>query len=125
MSLIAVTLVLFFVPKNSVFACVVFRYYKLLEQGFFSPEYDELDYTRDSFRRSRAGSLRRDSFPATKDGVYTGPIDLLPKPESDLRTSRKVSTSNALKVIPELSESKESSFGSNENQDLYEFPVAV
>ena len=109
MSLIAVTLVLLFVPKNSVFACVVFKYYKLLVQGFYSPDYDELDYTKESFRRSRAGSSRRDSLRTLKE---TSEVSVKAEPEP--RTSRKVSTNNVLKVIPELSESKDSSFEGNE-----------
>ena len=125
MSLIAVTLVLLFVPKNSVFACIVYRYYKLLIQGFFSPDYDEFDYTRESFRRSRAGSSRRDSLRTIKDGIYTGPIETSIKPETEVRNFRKVSTSNVLKAIPELSESKDSSFESNDNRELYELAAIV
>ena len=109
MSIVAATLVLFFVPKNSIFACVVYKYYKLLSQGFYSNDYDDLDYTRETFRRSRAGSSRRDSLRTLKEAS-----EVSSKAEPDARTSRKVSTSNALKVIPELSESKDSSCESNE-----------
>lgn len=125
MSLIAVSLVIFFVPKNSVFACIVYRYYKLLVQGFFSPDYDELDYTRETFRRSRAGSSRRDSVQTIKDGLFTGGVEISSKPDSETRNFRKVSSSNVLKAIPELSESKEGSFESAENQEVYERFIAV
>jgi len=114
-SLIAVTLVLFFVPKNSLFACVVYKYYKLLVKGFYSPDYDDLDYTKDTFRRSRAGSSRRDSLHTLKDGMYTAISEVPSKQETEARNSRKVSTSNVLKVIPELSESRDSSLESKES----------
>ena len=104
MSLIAASLVLLFVPKNSLFAVVVYKYHKVLTHGFYTPDFDDYDYSRETWRRSRAGSFRRDSVHTLKD-------EALLRQDSEVRNSRKVSTTVMLKAIPELSESKDSYSG--------------
>ena len=125
-SLIALTFVLCFVPKNAFFSFVVYKYYKLVIYGFISPDYDELDFSKETIRRSRAGSSRRESLLTLKDGPCTGLVDTYLRPEIEPKSGRKVSSNFILKVIPELSESKDNSSESNETpHEIFEMPHEV
>eukprot|EP00794_Sanderia_malayensis_P003477 gene3477-3975_t len=117
-SIIALSLVVIFVPKNVFFAFVVRKYHKLLNVGFFTADYDELELTRETWRRSRAGSSARDSIKTMKETTLVGIQEALSsKSESNL--NRKVSTNLPLKAIPELSESKDSSEGDIESDKCF------
>lgn len=118
MSLIAASLVLLFVPKNSLFAVVVYKYHKVLTHGFYTPDFDDYESSRETWRRSRAGSFRRDSVHTLKD-------EALLKQDSDVRNSRKVSTSIMLKAIPELSESKDSYSGESNADHIGDITMAL
>ncbi len=102
-----------FVPKNSFFMFAVYKYYKLLNMGFYTPDYDELEFTR----RSRAASSRPDSIRTSKEMPLLSMQDIASKSDSN---SRRLSTTFSLKVIPELSESKDSSEGNENAEDADE-----
>ena len=107
-SAVGLAIILFFVPKNLYFCITIHKYRRVVELGFYTTDYVELD--ADNYIRRSRSSSRKESIRTLKDHAPYENVSMDPISSPEVG-SRKTTPSSLsfLRMIPEASESKENS----------------